>query len=149
MNPWNVWSITTARRGLLITVLLLLAPLARADYGAPERVVLQYVEACYTGNAKLLESLFHPDALMTGQSPRGFYLGSPEPFFKHIRDSESLEASGAPYVGRVTSVQVSGPIATVTLEEEGYFGRSYTDIFTLIELDGAWKIVTKTYYQSK
>ena len=133
---------------------LALAPLVVSaaegpDFNSPAAVVQGYVDACYTGDAKKLESLFHEKALMTGHSKNGFYLGSPEPFFERIRTSKSLKAQNAPYVARITQVQVSGSIASVTLEETGYFGRGYTDIFSLARLDGEWKILTKTYYQTE
>ena len=135
---------------LLFAASLVLSPFpARADHAGPEAVISDYVKACYTGDIELLKSLFHADALMTGHSKRGFYLGSPDPFFENVGSQKPMKETGAPYEGRITTVQVSGDIASVTLEETGYFGRSYTDMFTLARLDGQWKIVSKTYYQSK
>ncbi|MEM1433905.1 MAG: nuclear transport factor 2 family protein [Pseudomonadota bacterium] len=149
-------SVSAVVIGRKVAFMLLLAAgfagvpeLARADHAGPEAVISNYVKACYTGDVALLKSLFHAEALMTGHSKRGFYLGSPEPFFANVAGQEPMSKTEAAYEGRITTVQVSGDIAAVTLEETGYFGRSYTDVFTLAKLDGEWKIVSKTYYQSQ
>ena len=50
------------------------------------------------------------------------------------------------YKARVTSIEQVGDAATAVVEEEGYWGTvSFTDFFTLAKLDGAWKIVNKTF----
>ena len=53
--------------------------------------------------------------------------------------------SGAAYSGDITTVEVSGDVAAVTLKEDGYFGDNYTNWFHLARLDGEWKIINKSY----
>ena len=38
-----------------------------------------------------------------------------------------------------------GSIATATLEETGYLGASFTNVFTLIHDDTGWRIASKTF----
>jgi hypothetical protein len=64
-------------------------------------------------------------------------------FFKFIGDTPGLAGPG--YRARITSIDVIGDAAVATLAEEDYMGCDFTDYFSLARIDGAWKIVNKTY----
>jgi hypothetical protein len=50
------------------------------------------------------------------------------------------------FQARVVSVEQVGDAAFAVLEEDGFWGTvSFTDFFTLARIDGAWKIVNKTF----
>jgi hypothetical protein len=56
-----------------------------------------------------------------------------------------LDADGG-FRARITSIEQVGDAATATLEEEGCWGNvAFTDFFTLQNIDGAWKIVNKSF----
>ena len=38
-------------------------------------------------------------------------------------------------------------MATAKLVETGFMGSNFVDFFQLIRVDGAWKIISKTYHQ--
>ena len=40
---------------------------------------------------------------------------------------------------------VTGRIASATLQERGFLGLDFTDYFHLVEVDGQWQIVSKTF----
>ena len=64
-------------------------------------------------------------------------------FFKMIGDMPGL--AGPAYRARITSIDVVGDAAVATLAEEDYMGCDFVDYFSLARIDGAWKIVNKTY----
>jgi len=41
------------------------------------------------------------------------------------------------------NIDVAGTIATVRLELDNWTGTNYTDLFTLLKVDGHWKIMNK------
>jgi hypothetical protein len=45
----------------------------------------------------------------------------------------------------MTSSEIIGNIANVTLKEKGYLGLNFTNLFQLARIDGAWLIVSKAY----
>ncbi len=58
---------------------------------------------------------------------------------------QPLDSDGS-FRARITSVEQVGDAARVTLEEDGCWGNlSFVDHFTLTKIDGAWKIVNKTF----
>ena len=83
---------------------------------------------------------------MNGYLNDQLVLGDPEPFFLEIENNPSMAEGGAPYQGEITSVDVAGNVASVTVKETGFAGTmSFTDYFHLIKVDDEWKIFSKTF----
>jgi hypothetical protein len=60
-------------------------------------------------------------------------------------DGHSVDVDGS-FQARVAAVQQVGDAAFVVLEEQGFWDTvSFTDFFTLAQIDGAWRIVNKTF----
>ena len=114
---------------------------------SPTETVAEYIDACRVGDASRLEAIFHNNAIMSGYSDGGFYFGSPRPFFDEVRDNPSPSTSGSAYAAQISHVEVSGEIASVVMQEQGYFGDNYTNMFHLVKIDGMWIIVSKVYQQ--
>jgi len=63
---------------------------------------------------------------MAGYSAGGYYFQSPQPFFDEVRDNPSSTVSGAAYSAQIDQVEVSGEVASMVMQEQGYFGDDYT-----------------------
>ncbi|MGB5329564.1 MAG: nuclear transport factor 2 family protein [Gammaproteobacteria bacterium] len=111
----------------------------------PLETIHQYIEATRIGDVNKIRSLFSPAALMSGFYEGEFYIGSPEYFFDEVKDNPSPSSTGAEYIGDITSSEIIGNIASVTLKEKGYMGLDFTNLFQLACIDGAWLIVSKAY----
>ena len=111
----------------------------------PLETINQYIEATRIGNVETMRSLFSPAALMSGFYGGEFYIGSPGYFFDEVKDNPSPSSTGAGYIGEITSSEIIGNIASVTLREKGYLGLDFTNLFHLAYIDGAWLIVSKAY----
>ena len=83
---------------------------------------------------------------MNGYLNDQLLLGDPEPFFQQMENNPSMAEGGAPYKGKITSLDVVGNVASVTLKETGLGGgMSFTDYFHLVKVEGEWKIFSKTF----
>ena len=119
---------------------------ADSDSHKVRALMERYVEAVYTADVETLRSLFHADAFMGGYLHDDLLMGTPEPFFADLAGRASMAESGASYGHEISSLQIRGRAASVTLEEEGFFGTErFVNYFALIELEGQWKIVSKTF----
>ena len=114
-------------------------------FETPKQTIEVLVEACRSGDVELLQSVFSDNALMTGYFGGEFYTGSPELFFDEVRDNPSPASTGAEYIGEITSIEEYGDIANVTLQEKGFLGANFTNLFQLVRKDGAWLIYSKLY----
>jgi hypothetical protein len=114
------------------------------DRAAIERVIRLYSDATRDGDAAMMRQAFHKDARMFG-SMGGARLDIPIADLFAMSDGKPADAKGS-YNARIVSVEQVGDAATVTLEEEGFWGSvSFTDFFSLVRTDSGWKIVNKTF----
>jgi Putative lumazine-binding len=108
------------------------------------RAVNLYVEGVRDGDAAKLREAFHPDAHMWG-SLMGRRVDEPITEMIAMVDGKPVDVDGS-YRAEVTSVQQTDDVASATLSEEGFWGTvSFVDFFALARIDGAWKIVNKTF----
>jgi hypothetical protein len=114
------------------------------DREAIAAVVQLYIEGASKGDADRLKEAFHEQAWMFG-SISGKRFDMPITQMIDIVTSQPLDSDGG-YRARVNSIEQTGDAATATIEEEGCWGGvSFVDFFTLAKIDGAWKIVNKTF----
>ncbi|QNE35404.1 nuclear transport factor 2 family protein [Leifsonia shinshuensis] len=108
-------------------------------------VVAAYVRAVSTADVPLLQSTFRDDARMWGYLGDQFVSAPIQEFFGVV-DATSADldwVSG--YVTRISVVRIAGRTATAVLEEAGYAGSSFVNLFTLVHEDEGWRIATKTF----
>jgi len=115
-----------------------------SETAAARAVIEEYIEACRVRSVERLKAIFHPDALMSGYLMEQRLVGSPQPFYDAVQNAPADAARGD-YQADITSVDVTGQIASVTLEEKGFLGLQFTDYFHLVKVDGRWKILSKTF----
>jgi hypothetical protein len=115
-----------------------------SDQAEITRTVDLYVEGMRNGDGAKLREAFHPEAWMFG-SIAGTRYDEPIGELIALVDGQPVDVDGS-YQARVVSVEQVGDAAFAVLEEQGFWGKvSMTDFFTLAQLDGAWKIVNKTF----
>ncbi|MDX6629784.1 MAG: hypothetical protein QOH00_2030 [Gaiellales bacterium] len=108
------------------------------------RTVDLYVEGMRNGDGAKLREAFHPQAWMFG-SLAGTRYDEPIGELIAMVDGHSVDVDGS-YQASVVSVEQVGDAAFAELEEQGCWGTvSFTDFFTLAQIDGAWTIVNKTF----
>ena len=108
------------------------------------RAVDLYVEGVRTGDAAKLREAFHPQAWMFG-SVAGTRYDEPIGELIALVEEHPADVDGS-FQARVVSVEQVGDAAFVVLEEEGFWGTlSMTDVFTLVQIDGVWRIANKTF----
>ena len=116
-----------------------------AEADRARAVIQEYVDACSAGSVERLRAIFHEDALMSGYIMGNYLMGPPEPFFQAVENPPPGAEAGADYTGEITNVEVSGPVASITLKEAGFMGINFTDYFHLAKLNDEWKIISKTF----
>jgi len=103
-----------------------------------------YVDGVRTGDAAKLEQAFNEGSWMFG-SVGGKRLDMPISEMIKMIEAKPADTDGS-FQANVRSVEEEGDAATVTLEEEGFWGAlSFVDFFSLARIDGSWKIVNKTF----
>jgi len=115
---------------------------------AVRAVIAEYVDACAAGSVERVKAIFHDQALMSGYMMGEYMMGSPEPFFQVLENPPPeipANENHENYRGEITALEISGPIASVTLKETGFMGMNFSDYFHLAKVKGQWLIISKTF----
>ena len=114
------------------------------DREAIAAAVQLYIDGASRGDGDKLREGFHESAWMFGAvGDQRFDM--PITQMIAIVGEHPLDSDGA-YKARITEIEQVGDAATAKVEEEGCWGNvAFTDFFTLQKIDGAWKMVNKSF----
>ncbi len=106
--------------------------------------VLLYVDGVAKGDAAKLEQAFREGSWMFG-SVSGTRYDVPITEMIKMVEAQPADVDGS-FQATVRSADEEGDAALVVLEEQGFWGTlSFVDYFSLVRVDGSWKIVNKTF----
>ncbi len=105
-------------------------------------VLQYYIDGAKSGKGDDMKPAFHQDATVFG------YVG-PDLFAGPIAQLYTWNDENGPATelqARIASVDVTDTVATVRLELDNWTGYRFTDLFTLLKVDGEWKIMNKVFH---
>ncbi len=105
-------------------------------------VLQHYIDGAKSGRGDDMKPAFHEDATIFGYVGADLFAGPIQQLFAW--NDENGPATGLQ--ARIANIDVVDTIATVRLELENWSGSRYTDLFTLLKVDGEWKIMNKVFH---
>ena len=118
------------------------APTNVSEYDGIADVVQQYVDGARSGRGDDMRPAFHEDATIFGYVGTDLFAGPIQQLFTW--NEENGPATGLR--ARIASIDVIDTVATVRLELDDWTGLRFTDLFTLLKVDGEWKIMNKVFH---
>ena len=118
------------------------APTDVSEYGAIAKVVQYYIDGAKSGKGDDMKPAFHKDATIFGYAGADLFAGPIQKLFAW--NDENGPATGLQ--ARIASIDLINTVATVRLELDNWTGHRYTDLFTLLKVDGEWKIMNKVFH---
>lgn len=112
------------------------------DREAIIEVIQHYLDGAKSGKADDMKPAFHEDATVFG------YVG-PDLFGGPIQTLFAWNDENGPATelrARIASIDVIDTVAIVRLELDNWTGHRFTDLFTLLNVDGEWKIMNKVFH---
>ncbi len=106
------------------------------------KVVQHYIDGAKSGRGDDMKPAFHEDATVFG------YIGA-DLFAYPIQNLFAWNDENGPATeleARIAAIDVIGTVATVRLELDNWTGDRFTDLFTLLKIDGEWKIMNKVFH---
>ena len=113
-----------------------------SERDAISQVVQQYIDGAKSGRGDDMKPAFHKDATIFGYAGADLFAGPIGQLFAW--NDQNGPATGLQ--ARIASIDVVGTVATVRLELDNWTGARYTDLFTLLKVDGQWKIMNKVFH---
>lgn len=112
------------------------------EHDAVAAAIQPYLDGAVSGSSETMKAAFHPDAAIYG------YIG-PDIFggpIQGLYDWHDSNGAAADLQSRIANIDIEGTIATVRIELDNWTGHKFTDMFTLLKMDGEWKIISKVFY---
>ena len=113
-----------------------------SEYDAITRTVQTYINGGKSGRSADMKPAFHPDATIFGYIGSDLFAGPIQGLF----DWNDQNGPATDLQGRITSIDLIETVATVRLELDNWTGHRFTDLFTLLKVDGEWKIMNKVFH---
>ena len=106
------------------------------------KVVQLYIDGARSGKGDDMKPAFHDEATFFGNVGADVFGGPIQQLF----DWNDENGPAAELQARIASIDLISTVATVRLELDNWTGSRYTDLFTLLKVDGDWKIMNKVFH---
>lgn len=113
-----------------------------AERQAIEQVIQQYINGGISGRADEMRAAFHEGATIFGYLGPDFIGGPIQGLFDWVDGNPP--ASGLQC--SIAAIDIGGTIAVARLELDDWGGHRFTDMFTLLKVEGEWKIISKVFH---
>ena len=117
-------------------------PTVASEHDAITKTIQHYIDGAKSGKGDDMKPAFHEDATIFGYAGDDLFAGPIEKLFAW--NDENGPATGLE--ARIAGIDVADTVATVRLELENWTGSRFTDLFTLLKVDGEWKIMNKVFH---
>ena len=113
------------------------------QHDAISKTLQHYIDGTRAGKGGGMKPAFHENATIHGYAGGDLFAGPIQLLF----DWSDENGAAAELEARIASIDLAGTIAIVRLELTNLNGADYTDMFTLLKVDGDWKIMSKVFHR--
>ncbi|MBN4054773.1 nuclear transport factor 2 family protein, partial [Nitrospira defluvii] len=113
-----------------------------SEYGVIAKVVQHYINGAKSGRGADMKPAFHKDATIFGYVGADLFAGPIQQLF----DWNDQNGPATGLQARIATIDIINTVATVRLELDNWTGHRFTDLFTLLKVDGEWKIMNKVFH---
>ncbi len=112
------------------------------EHEAITKTVQHYIDGARSGKGDHMKPAFHEGATIFGYAGPDLFAGPIQLLF----DWNDNNGPASELEARIASIDLAGTVATVRLELDNWTGARFTDLFTLLKVDGEWKIINKVFH---
>jgi hypothetical protein len=112
------------------------------DLEAVAALVQMYIDGAARADVELLREAFLESARMYGYEKDVHFDVPIQDFFEEVA---SLPVPGPGFRSHVVSMNIVGDAGVAVLAEDDYQGMNYVNFFSLVKLEGRWRIANKTF----
>lgn len=112
------------------------------EYDEISETVQHYIDGARSGRGDDMKPAFHKDATIFGYIGPDLFAGPIQKLF----DWNDKNGPATDLQAQIASVDLFDTVATLRLELTNWTGLRFTDFFTLLKVDGKWKIMNKVFH---
>jgi hypothetical protein len=119
-----------------------ISPATVSDHEAITKTIKIYVDGGRSGKGADMKPAFHKDATIFGYAGADLFAGPIQLLF----DWNDQNGPAKDLQAQIADIDVFETVATARLELDNWTGHRFTDLFTLLKVDGEWKIISKVFH---
>ena len=109
-------------------------------------VLQQYFDGLHHSDTRILRRVFHPSALYACASDGTLLALRMDDYFGVVDRRASPASKGEARTDRIVSIELAGPVTALARVECSIAPKHFTDLLTLVRLDGRWQIIAKVFH---
>jgi len=113
-----------------------------SDYKAIADTVQHYLDGARSGKGDDMRPAFHEQATIFGYVGPDLFAGPIEGLYAWNDENGAAVDIDV----HVTILEVVETVAVVRVDADNWTGHRFTDFFTMLKLDGTWKIMNKVFH---
>jgi len=113
-----------------------------ADVQLIKQTIQHYIDGARSGKGADMKPAFHDQATIFGYVGDDLMAGPIQQLF----DWNDQNGPASEIRTEIADIDVAGTVATARLESDNWTGLRFTDFFTLLKVDGTWKITNKVFH---
>jgi hypothetical protein len=118
----------------------------RAAVETVEETLQLYFDGLYNSDTERLAHAFHRQAIYASATG-GALVHMPMPeYFAMVAARPSPASRGERRTDKVVSIDFAGPVTALARVECSIGAKQFTDVLTLIHVDGRWQIIAKVFH---
>lgn len=121
-------------------------PATSQDYQAVAEVLSLYFDGLYHSDTERLRRAFHPLAHYVCATGGSLTHLSMADYFPVVDKRPSPASRNEARRDEIVSIAFAGPVAATARVHCAIGPRAFTDLLTLIRLDGRWQIISKVFH---
>jgi Putative lumazine-binding len=115
-------------------------------YAEVATVLSTYFDGLYHSDTKRLTSVFHPRAQYVCATEGMLTYRTMEEYFPIVDARPSPASRGEERADNIVSIEFAGPVTAVARVNCAIGAKYFTDLLTLVRLDGRWQIISKVFH---
>jgi Putative lumazine-binding len=109
-------------------------------------VLNDYFEGLYQSDTKILKRVFHPAAIYACATDGTLLTLRMDEYFPIVDKRPSPASRDDARTDRIVAIEFAGPVTALARVECSILPKRFTDLLTLIFVDGRWQIISKVFH---
>lgn len=116
------------------------------EFSAVGDVLRRYFDGLYESDTSILKDVFHPLAHYCCATEGTLQHLTMDAYFAVVDKRPSPASRGEARRDRIVSIEFAGPVTAFARVNCAIGPKYFTDLLTLVCIDGAWRIISKVFH---
>lgn len=122
------------------------SPADGSDFAGVTALMSDYFDGLYHSDAVRLGRVFHPQAVYACATEGRLTHLTMEQYLPIVAARPAPGSRGEERRDRIISIEFAGPVTAMVRAHCAIGPKFFTDLLTLVNLDGEWKIISKIFH---